>query len=58
MTLMGRAKKVLSSIQKKIIVRAVKIRLNKGENIDDILASYPKLSEKDKADIKKELGIE
>ena len=58
MTLMGSAKKVLSSIQKKIIVRAVKIRLNKGENIDDILASYPKLSEKDKADIKKELGIE
>ena len=43
---------MLSNIQKKIILRAVQIRINNGENIDDILNSYPKLTDDEKKEIK------
>lgn len=42
---------MLSNIQKKIILRAVKIRIDNGENLDDILKSYPKLTDEEKEEI-------
>lgn len=36
----------------KIIVRAVKIRLANGEDIDDILYSYPALTDAEKQEVK------
>jgi hypothetical protein len=35
-----------------IIVKAVKIRLSRGEDITSILLSYPKLSDEDRAYIR------
>ena len=42
---------MLSNVQKNIIVRAVKIRMEKGEELTDILDSYPKLSEEDREEV-------
>lgn len=42
---------MLSSTQKSIILRAVKIRMQKGEGLEDVLASYPKLAEEDKVEL-------
>ena len=39
----------------KIIKKAIIIRLKKGENIEDILDSYPKLSEGQRAQMIEEL---
>ena len=35
----------VSAVGFKIIKRAVKLRVDQGEDIEDIIASYPKLSE-------------
>ena len=43
---------MLSNIQQNIIVRAIKIRLEKGEDLGIILDSYVKLTEKDKENLK------
>jgi len=40
-----------SNIQRNIIVRAVRIRIENGEKLDVILASYPSLTETDKTEI-------
>ena len=37
----------MNAIQLKIILRAVKIRMAAGEELEDILASYTKLTEED-----------
>lgn len=37
----------------KIIARAVIIRLNDGEDLEDILESYPALKEDEKRDLRK-----
>jgi len=42
---------MLSNIQKNIIIRAVKIRIGNGEDLDVILSSYPGLTETDKEEI-------
>jgi len=42
---------MLSNIQKNIIIRAVKIRIVNGEDLDVILSSYPGLTETDKKEI-------
>lgn len=36
----------------KIIAKAVIIRMNNGENIEDVLKSYPALTSTDRAEIK------
>ena len=48
---------MLSNIQILIMVNAVKIRLqDPSANIDDILNSYPKLTDEDKKKIKERLN--
>ena len=42
--------------QLRIIISACKIRMARGEDLEDILASYPKLTEDEKAKIRRELG--
>lgn len=39
----------------RLIAKAVEIRLDQGESLDDILNSYPRLTEKEKKEIKKYL---
>lgn len=43
---------MLSRIQKNIILRAVKIRMAKGEALEDILQSYAKLTDAEREEIK------
>lgn len=45
----------MTSIQLKIILKAVKIRLSQGEELGDILRSYTKLTDKDVEKIKQEI---
>ena len=47
---------MLSNIQKNIILRAAKIRMTKGEALEDILQSYTKLTDADREEIKTALG--
>lgn len=42
---------MLSNIQKNIIIRAVKIRMEHGEKTEDILASYAKLTDAEREEI-------
>lgn len=42
---MARPIKGVSALAFKIVKKAVKIRLDRGEALDDILNSYPKLSQ-------------
>ena len=42
---MARPTKGGSALAFKIVKKAVKIRLDRGETLDDILNSYPKLSQ-------------
>lgn len=42
---MARPAKCVSALAFKIVKKAVKIRLDRGETLDDILHSYPKLSQ-------------
>lgn len=44
----------VSTVGLRIIKRAVKIRVADGESIDDIIASYPKLSDAQAAELKAE----
>lgn len=45
---------MLSSIQKNIIIMAVRIRINNGEKLEDVLVGYPKLTNEEKTTISKE----
>lgn len=47
--------KILSGIKLKIMVRAFRIRIKNGENIEDIAADYPALTVDDLEAIKAEL---
>lgn len=47
---------MLSNIQRNIILRAIKIRMDQGENLEDILQSYTKLTDADREEIKAALG--
>ena len=42
---------MLSNIQKNIIIKAVRIRMDRGEELEEILESYPRLTDADKAEI-------
>lgn len=43
----------MSKSMLKIFTRVIKRRMDDGENFDDIIKEYPKLSEKEIEDIKK-----
>ena len=47
---------MLSNTQKNIIVRALRIRQEDGEKPEEILKGYTKLSEKERAEILKEVS--
>lgn len=40
------------SLKLKIMMKAVKIRMEKGEELEAILASYPRLTEEEKAQLR------
>lgn len=42
----------MTKIQKNIVVRAIKARMKQGEKLEDILKSYPKLTEDEKKELK------
>lgn len=42
---------MLSSIQKSIIIKAVKIRIDRGEDAQEILESYSRLTDEEKTEI-------
>lgn len=44
----------MSDIVKKIMVRAIKVRIKGGEVLEDILKSYPGLTAAEKKELKKE----
>lgn len=46
---------MLSSIQKNIIIKAVRIRMERGEEPGEILESYPRLTDAEKAEILAEI---
>lgn len=46
---------MLSSIQKNIIIKAVRIRMENGEKLEDVLASYPKLTEAEQKEVAAEV---
>lgn len=48
----------MSKLQMRIIKRAVKNRLSDGEELDEIIKSYPKLTEEEIEEIKAEIGID
>ena len=41
----------MSAVKLKIMVKACKLRMAAGEDLEDILASYPALTEEDKDQI-------
>lgn len=43
---------MLSNIQKNIIIRAIRIRIANGEDLDTVLKSYGKLTDEEKTEIK------
>lgn len=49
---------MLSNAKKKIMIKAIQIRLNRGEDLETILASYPKLTDEDKESLRKEFESE
>ncbi len=44
------------SLKMKIMLRAVKIRMEQGEELEAILASYPKLTEAEKQQLREAAG--
>ena len=43
----------MSNAAKNIMVRVIKRRIAEGENLEDILANYPKLTEEEKQELRK-----
>lgn len=48
----------MSALFLRIIKRAAIARINDGEKIDDVLASYTKLSDKERAEMRAEIVAE
>ena len=42
----------MSNASKNIMVRVIKRRMADGENLDDILESYPRLTEEEKQELR------
>lgn len=45
----------MTAIQKRVLIAGIKIKLNRGEELEDILASYVNLTEEEKQEIRDEL---
>ena len=43
---------MISSVEKNIIIKLIKVRISNGENLDGIIQNYPNLQEEDKNEIK------
>ncbi len=46
---------MLSNAVKNIMIRVIKKRMAVGEELEDILSGYPKLSEEEKQELREEL---
>ncbi|MEW4411514.1 hypothetical protein [Clostridium sp. AN503] len=46
---------MLSNIQKNIIIKAARIRMERGEELEDILGSYSRLTKEERAEILAEI---
>ena len=47
----------MTIIQKRVILMGIKIKLVRGENLEDILESYVNLTEDDKQEIRNEFAV-
>lgn len=47
---------MMSKALRSIMLRVIKNRIKAGETMEDILNDYPKLTKKDKSDLKDELS--
>lgn len=45
----------MTDIQKRILIAGIKIKLNRGEDLEEILTSYVNLTEEDKQEIRDSL---
>jgi hypothetical protein len=45
----------MTAIQKRILIAGIKIKLNRGEDLEEILTSYVNLTEEDKQEIRDSL---
>ncbi len=43
----------MSKVVKNIMIRAIRVRMKQGEMLENILDSYPKLSEAEKEELRK-----
>lgn len=57
MKLKRRKSKVMTKLKKILMLKVIKKRLDNGENIEDIFADYPKLTDTEKSELKDILGI-
>lgn len=46
----------MTAIQKKIILAGIKIKLNRGEDLGEVLETYVNLTAEDKEEIRNELA--
>lgn len=46
----------MTKIKLKVMVRAAQLRISAGETLEDVLASWPALTDDDKDQIRAELG--
>ena len=42
----------MTALQKRVLIAGISIKLNRGENLDDILDTYVKLTEEEKQEIR------
>lgn len=47
---------MLSSIQRNIIIKAVKIRMDRGEDIHEVLESYSRLTDDEREEVMASIG--
>lgn len=47
----------MTAIQKRILIAGIKIKLNRGEELEEILASYVNLTEEEKQEIRGVLEV-
>ena len=47
----------MTVIQKRILLAGISIKLKRGEELEDILASYVNLTEEEKQSIRVEVGV-
>lgn len=45
----------MTAIQKRILIAGIKIKLNRGEDLEEILTSYVNLTEEEKQEIRESI---